>query len=114
MKDPVLSNNLSSKEKVSNKLPERYFFFGLLCTLRKHYMLDIITDASKKRFKIEDDNRKKAGILIPESEGMRDVNSLGYVHSIVLSLKLLTVKLIDFQRDLALSPATKGSIQRDP
>jgi hypothetical protein len=30
-------------------------------------MKDIIADASKKRFKIEDDDPKKSGILITES-----------------------------------------------
>ena len=35
MADPVLSKYLPSKEQVSNKLPERDFFFGVLCTLRR-------------------------------------------------------------------------------
>ena len=35
MADPVLSKYLPSKEQVSNKLPEREFFFGVLCTLRR-------------------------------------------------------------------------------
>lgn len=35
MKDPVLSKYLPSKEQVSNKLPERDFFFGVLCTLKR-------------------------------------------------------------------------------
>ncbi len=45
MKDAVLSKYLPSKEQLSNKLPEREFFFGVLCTLRKQYMQDIISDA---------------------------------------------------------------------
>ena len=35
IRDPVLSKYLSSKEQLSNKLPEREFFFGILCTLKK-------------------------------------------------------------------------------
>ncbi len=34
MKDPVLSKYLPTKEQLSNKLPERDFFFGIVCTLR--------------------------------------------------------------------------------
>jgi len=34
MKDPVLSKYLPTKEQLSNKLPERDFFFGVVCTLR--------------------------------------------------------------------------------
>ena len=42
MKDPVLTKCLPTKEQLSNKLPEREFFFGIMCTLRKQYMTDII------------------------------------------------------------------------
>ena len=52
MKDPALAKYLPSKEQLSNKLPEREFFFGVLCTLRKQYMTDIIAEAQAKRFKI--------------------------------------------------------------
>ena len=54
------------QERVS-KLPEREFFFGVLCTLRKQYMTDIISEASKKRFKVEDDNSKGEGIAITDA-----------------------------------------------
>ena len=67
MADPVLSKYLPSKEQVSNKLPEWDFFFGVLCTLRRQYMMDIIEEANKKRFKVADDDRKKEGILISDS-----------------------------------------------
>lgn len=56
MKDPLLSKYLPTKEQVSNKLPERDFFFGVLCTLRRKYMQDIISDAQSKRFKVSDDD----------------------------------------------------------
>ena len=52
MKDPALAKYLPSKEQLSNKLPEREFFFGVLCTLRKQYKTDIIAEAQAKRFKI--------------------------------------------------------------
>ena len=67
MKDPVLAKYLPTKEQLSNKLPEREFFFGVLCTLRKQYMTDIISEASKKRFKVEDDNSKGEGIAITDA-----------------------------------------------
>jgi len=35
MKDPVLSKYLPTKEQLSNKLPEREFFFGVMCTMKK-------------------------------------------------------------------------------
>ena len=52
MKDPVLTKYLPTKEQLPNKLPEREFFLGILCTLRKQYMKDIIHAASSKRFKV--------------------------------------------------------------
>ena len=68
MKDPALTKYLPTKEQLSNKLPERdfFFFFGILCTLRKQYMTDIIHDASSKRFKVSDDDPKKQGIAITD------------------------------------------------
>ena len=66
MKDPVLTKYLPTKEQLSNKLPEREFFFGILCTLRKQYMTDIIYDASGKRFKASDDDPKRLGIAITD------------------------------------------------
>ena len=35
LKDPVLGKYLPTKEQLSNKLPERDFFFGVMCTLKK-------------------------------------------------------------------------------
>jgi len=48
-------------------LPERDFFFGVLCTLRRNYMQDIISEAQSKRFKVSDDDPEKQGILISET-----------------------------------------------
>ena len=66
MKDPVLTKYLPTKEQLSYKLPEREFFFGIMCTLRKQYMTDIIHEASSKRFKVSEDDQKRQGIAITE------------------------------------------------
>ena len=55
MMDHVLTKYLPTKEQLSNKLPEREFFFGIMCTLRKQYMTDIIHEAFSKRNKVSDD-----------------------------------------------------------
>ena len=67
MGDPLLSKYLPTKEQLSGKLPEREFFFGVLCTLKQEYMKEIIAEASKKRFKPEEDNTKKQAILISDT-----------------------------------------------
>ena len=67
MQDAVLSKYLPTKEQLSGNLPERDFFFGVLCTLRKQYMKDIIEEAMKKRFKIKDDDPQNDGIAITEA-----------------------------------------------
>ena len=54
MADPVLAKYLPSKEQLQKKVPERDFFFGVLCTLKMQYMQDIIADANSKRFKASD------------------------------------------------------------
>jgi hypothetical protein len=42
MKDEVLQKYLPSKRQLSNKLPERAFFCGVVSTLRRQYMHDVI------------------------------------------------------------------------
>ena len=66
IKDEILAKYLPSKEQLSGRLPEREFFFGLLCTLRNQYMKDIIADAHKARYTVADDDAKKQGIVISE------------------------------------------------
>ena len=66
MKDPVLCKYLPNKDQLSNKLPEREFFFGVLCTLRKQYMTDIMAEAQAKRYKIEDGVQDQDGIVLTE------------------------------------------------
>jgi hypothetical protein len=48
-------------------LPERSFFFGVLSTLRRQYMVDVINAAHSKRFKLPEGDDKKEGILVSES-----------------------------------------------
>lgn len=45
MQDEVLKDYLPSKQQLSNKLPERHFFFGVVATLRRQYMQDVIQQA---------------------------------------------------------------------
>ncbi len=59
LNDSLLSSYLPSKEQLSNKLPERSFFFGIICTLRRQYMIDIIKQAHNNRFKLPEDDPKK-------------------------------------------------------
>ena len=67
MKDEVLVKYLLSKKQLSGRLPERGFFFGLLCTLRHGYMKEIIADAQKARFTISDGASNDKGIVISEA-----------------------------------------------
>lgn len=67
LNDAELSKYLPSKQQLSGKLPERDFFFGILCTLRRQYMVDIIEEAHKKRFKLSEDDTENKAILISES-----------------------------------------------
>lgn len=50
MADPALSKYLPSPEQLSGKMPERWFFFGILCTIKQGYMHDVIKEAQKKRY----------------------------------------------------------------
>ena len=67
MKDPVLAKYLPNKDQVSNKLPEREFFFGVMCSLRKQYMADIIAEAQAKRFKIQEGEQPQDAIVLTEA-----------------------------------------------
>ena len=48
-------------------MPERDFFFGILCTLKQQYMKDIITDANKKRFTADPSADKKEAIRLSDA-----------------------------------------------
>lgn len=42
MSDPDVSRYLPTKKQLSNKLPERNFFFGILATIKPDYINEII------------------------------------------------------------------------
>ena len=88
MRDPVLSKYLPNKDQLSNKLPEREFFFGVMCTLRKQYMTDIIAEAQAKRYKIEDGNQDQDGIVLTEG-WMQELQKHPYHSSKSLYLTLV-------------------------
>ncbi len=67
LKDELLVKYLPSKEQLSGRLPERDFFFGLLCTLRNQYMKDIIAEAQKARFTVSEGDPKHQGIAISDA-----------------------------------------------
>ena len=67
LKDELLVKYLPSKEQLSGRLPERDFFFGLLCTLRNQYMKDIIAEAQKARFTVSEGDPKQQGIAISDA-----------------------------------------------
>lgn len=64
MQDEVLVKYLPSKKQLSNKLPEREFFFGVLCTMKKQYMTDVIKQAHDHRYKAPEDDSKKESIVV--------------------------------------------------
>ena len=59
IKVELLARYLPTKEQLSGRLPEREFFFGVLCTLRNQYMKDIIAEAQKVRYTVPEDDPKK-------------------------------------------------------
>ena len=67
MADPELANYLPTMGQLSNKSPERDFFFGVLCTKREAYMRDIIKTAYEQRFKADEEEEKKDSILLSET-----------------------------------------------
>ena len=48
MNDPLLKKYLPNKEQLSGRLPEREFFLGVMCTLRRQYISDVIEEAKKR------------------------------------------------------------------
>jgi hypothetical protein len=67
MKDELLMKYLQTKEQLSGRLPERDFFFGLMCTLRNQYMKDIIAGAHKARYTVAEEDTKMQAISISEA-----------------------------------------------
>ena len=80
MKEEELEKYLPTRKQLSNKLPERHFFFGVLCTMRRQYMKDIIEESSKKRFKLSEEDEKKKAIKITD-EWLEELNKYPYFSS---------------------------------
>ena len=51
---------------MSNRVPEREFFFGILATLRPLYLKKIIEDANKVRYEADDKDSQKDVIMLDE------------------------------------------------
>ena len=67
MNDPLVAKYLPSPEQLGGKLPERDFFFGILCTVRTQYMKEIIEEAHNNRFKVSSEDKKQEGIAISDA-----------------------------------------------
>ena len=67
MGDPQVAKYLPSAEQLGGKLPERDFFFGILCTVRTQFMKDIIEEAHNKRFKVSSDEKSSEGIALSDA-----------------------------------------------
>jgi hypothetical protein len=55
---------LPTKKQVSNKLPERDFFFGVIGTLKKLWLTEVIRVANEKRNKASEEEGDKNRIVI--------------------------------------------------
>jgi len=67
MQDPVLKKYLPEPDQLSGKMPERDFFFGIMCTLKNQYMKDIISAANDKRYKADKGDEKKDAIRLSDA-----------------------------------------------
>ena len=64
MKDELLRDYIPDLEQNSGRFPERDFFFGILGTLRPHYLMKIIEDANKVRYEANVNDPKKDFIML--------------------------------------------------
>ncbi len=90
MKDELFAKYLPTREQLSGRLPERGFFFGLLCTLRNQYMKDIIAEAQKARFTVQEGVSGEKGIAISDA-WMAELQKHSY-HSSNYSLLMIIEK----------------------
>jgi len=88
VQDEVLSQYPPIKRQLSNKLPERTFFYGVLCTLKRKYMVDVIKDAHSKRFKAPEEDAQNQSIVISET-WMSELTKHPYYSSKRLRLNLI-------------------------
>jgi hypothetical protein len=86
--DPEVAKYLPTQEQMGGRLPERAFFFGVLGTLKRHYLTEIIKEAHEKRFKVPEDNANKDAILISDS-WMEELTKHPYYSSKLQNINLL-------------------------
>jgi len=98
--DDTLKMYLPSKKQVSNKLPEREFFFGVIGTLKKLWLTEVIRVANEKRNKASEEAGDKNRIVISQS-WMKELTAHPYFSRI---LKLL----IFIRQTWNCSPSSKG------
>nr|AAB42031.1 22 kD ORF [Oxytricha fallax] len=87
MNDPEVSQYLPTKKQLSNKLPERNYFFGILATIKGDYLKEIIQESHKKRYSISPEDKSKQGIKISES-WLSELQKHPYISSKICSLTL--------------------------
>ena len=85
--DDTLKMYLPSKNQVSNKLPEREFFFGVIGTLKKLWLTEVIRVANEKRNKASEDAGDKNRIVISQS-WMKELTAHPYFSRILFFLIL--------------------------
>ena len=88
MSDPQVSMYLPDTEQSSNKLPEREFFFSILGTVKKEYLIQIIEDAEKKRFSAGD-QKKSTDIIMLTDEWLHELNKYPFISSNIICLTLI-------------------------
>ena len=93
MADPDVAKYLPSQEQMGGRLPERDFFFGILGTLKRQYLTDIIKDAHDKRFKVTDEENKKDSILISDA-WLEELNKHPYFSSKLSHTHMLQRNLV--------------------
>ena len=65
--DETLRLYLPSKKQLSNKLPDRVFFFGVVGTLKRHWLSEVIQIANENRNKASDEAGETNRIIISKS-----------------------------------------------
>jgi len=79
---------LPDTEQSSNKLPEREFFFSILGTVKKEYLIQIIEDAEKKRFSAGD-QKKSTDIIMLTDEWLHELNKYPFISSNIICLTII-------------------------
>ena len=88
---PILKDYLPSPEMLSNRLPEREYFFGILATLKQDYLKQIIKDAHEVRMKPDEGIEEKSGILLSDS-WLEELKKYPFLSSKVYLLNLFREK----------------------